>query len=434
MKDFFFFKMILDEAKAILGKNDDEQFVADALDVVKLKFVSSCDAIPTLRGYAPEFAHQHFGDSEKIFGYKNLSVSVLYTDVTLFLTTQIKFDEKIGPDSKLQCDDIEEKIKDALPSTQLDAYLSYEGFQQKIIEQKKFYPFGTLISKFKINSDQDNYRQFELYKFDKNETILRLEEGIKYLERAQSIAYWYIDAIQYTDEQDPRFFNYFLFESITSPEHVVQYKFAGYANLYRFYHYPDMDRIRIAQFLLVPSFRGIGLGHRFMQSIYSDLYTIETVFDITAEAPADLFIFMRDYTDCLNCLKLPEFSRDLVIKGFTKEMWNAARVKYKLNKAQACRVYEILRLFYTNMNIPSEREVYKSELIKRLKKGIMDPTKDGGRLSKALAGDEQSLAIAIAAIDPEHQTHQLDALYENLLLNYKHVLERLALYENHFCR
>jgi hypothetical protein len=74
-------KMKLEEAtKAIAGQQDEEQFVAEALEAVKLKFgkfysinckktikstilVSSLDDIECSAGYAPEFAHQHFGET-----------------------------------------------------------------------------------------------------------------------------------------------------------------------------------------------------------------------------------------------------------------------------------------------------------------------------------------------------------------------------------
>lgn len=32
----------------------------------------------------------------------------------------------------------------------------------------------------------------------------------KFIERAQSLSFWYIDAVQYTDNNDSRFFHYFM--------------------------------------------------------------------------------------------------------------------------------------------------------------------------------------------------------------------------------
>nr|CAD2188881.1 unnamed protein product [Meloidogyne enterolobii] len=419
----------------IAGQENDDEYVADALLAVKLNFVSSTDEIDKFPKYSPEFAYQHFGETEKIVGYKNLSVNVIYSDASLFLTSLVKYDGILNGNSAIQADNIVEKIKDALPSTQLDAYLPFDKFKDKLVEQTKFRPYGELISKFYIEQEIGKERCFELYKFDKLETDPRLEEGIKFLERAQSIAFWYIESVQYTDEEDPRFFNYFLFESLKSSNNgLSRWKFAGYANLYRFYHYPDKDRIRIAQILLAPPFRKMGLGPKFLQAIYSDLWRIETVWDITAEVPADSFVIMRDYVDALNCSKLPQFSKENLMNGFNTEMYKIAREKYKLCKMQARRIYEILRLFHTKVNVPEELKQFKEDVFKRLKKLVMDPKRDRGRIAQSFADDEQSLAIAMMAFEPEQQQHQLETLYENLVNNYRIVLDLLAKYEKEFVK
>ncbi|KAF7633208.1 Hat1_N domain-containing protein [Meloidogyne graminicola] len=420
------------QLESIAG-NEDDEYVSDALLAVKLKFVSSTDDIDTSIPYSPEFAYQHFGENETIIGYKNLCVTVLYSDTSLYLTCLIKYDSVMNGNSSIQCDNIVEKIKDVLPSTQLDAYLPFDKFKDKLLEQKKFRPYGELISKFSIEQEIGKERCFELYKFDKSETDPRLEEGIKFLERAQSIAFWYIESVQYTDEEDPRFFNYFLFESLKSSNDGLScWKFAGYANLYRFYHYPDKERIRIAQILLAPPFRKMGLGPKFLQSIYSDLWKINAVWDITAEVPAGSFVIMRDYTDVLNCSKLPQFSKENLLNGFNLEMYNSAREKYKLCKTQSRRVYEILRLFHTKVNIPEEIKQFKSDVLKRLKKLVMDPKRDSARIAQSFADDEQSLAIAMKAFEPEQQQYQLEMIYENLVNNYRTVLNLLAKYEKNF--
>lgn len=52
---------------------------------------------------------------------------------------------------------------------------------------------------------------------------------------------------------------------------------------------------------------------------------------ILAESPADNFLYMRDYSDCLSCSTLPEFSKNFLMLGFNKNMKNAAREKFKLH-------------------------------------------------------------------------------------------------------
>ena len=69
---------------------------------------------------------------------------------------------------------------------------------------------------------------------------------------------------------------------------------------------------------------------------------------------------VRDFIDCRNCIKMPCFGKDFVKKGmFTKlklliimtgfhpQMYTDVRDKFKINKKQARRMYEILRLKQT---------------------------------------------------------------------------------------
>lgn len=60
-----------------------------------------------------------------------------------------------------------------------------------------------------------------------------------------------------------------------------KYKFAGYSTLYRFYNYPDRERIRIAHMLLIPPYRHFGIGSAFLKNMYADLKNDPKVYDIT---------------------------------------------------------------------------------------------------------------------------------------------------------
>lgn len=73
----------------------------------------------------------------------------------------------------------------------------------------------------------------------------------------------------------------FRYESRKKDDGVLRVAFAGYASLVRFYNYPDKIRPRIAQILLLPHYRGAGIGARFLKAIYSDLIQDPKVIDIT---------------------------------------------------------------------------------------------------------------------------------------------------------
>jgi hypothetical protein len=52
------------------------------------------------------------------------------------------------------------------------------------------------------------------------------------------------------------------------------------------------------------------------------------------------------------------------------------------------------------MNIQAEREQYKADVLKRLQKNKMDPEKARRRILETFGKDDQSVAIAMLAIDP----------------------------------
>lgn len=400
-----------------------EEYVADALKCVHIKFVDSLNGIESAPNFEPEFTHQHFGESESIVGYKDLSVSVCYSDSSLFIYPLINYSSKVPATAPIKAEDIIYKIRDQLPSTHLDALVNTSAnFQTKLQEQKAFKPYGEMVTKVFAEDDKRNKKEFQVYRIENTDN----EEINQYIERAQSLAFWYIDAASYTDNEDPRFFHYLMFEYLMS-DGVPKYKFAGYASLYRFYYYPDKERIRIAHLMLAPPYRGAGNGIRFLNAIYSDLRCSDKVFDITAESPADNFIYMRDYSDCVSCFALPEFSKDKIMQGFTKAMKTAAREKLKLHDTQTRRVYEILRLYYTGSNAQA-LEAYKADVTKRIEKPFLRSKRDICKLSEALNPNE--MGIVTHNLEPEQQRRVIEEQYNNTIEVYRVILDRLSRHES----
>uniref|UniRef100_A0A915ERW4 Histone acetyltransferase type B catalytic subunit n=1 Tax=Ditylenchus dipsaci TaxID=166011 RepID=A0A915ERW4_9BILA len=402
-------------------ENNFEAYIVDALKAVSLKFVESTEDIEEAPGFEPEFAHQHFGETENIIGFKGLEVSVCYSDCTLFIYPRIHYESVIPADSELKADDILYKIRDQLPSSQLDGLVSsLSSYQIKLNQQKRFKPYGELISKFYFDDSYDGLKkEIQIYKVEYTED----EDVHRYIERAQSLAFWYIDGASYTDNDDPRFFHYFAFESTKHEEDGSRkYKFAGYSSLYRFYYHPDKDRVRIAHMLLSPPYRQQGNGIRFLNAIYSDLRSREKVYDITAESFADNFLFMRDFADCVSCAELPEFSKDHLLKGYTKKMSEAALKKLKLHQAQTRRIYEILRFNCTPPDQQSQAE-YKADVVKRIEKPLKRSKRDLSKLTEAL--NPKELAVVAKNLDGDQQKQLIEEQYNNTVDSYKIVLNRL---------
>lgn len=62
-----------------------------------------------------------------------------------------------------------------------------------------------------------------------------------------------------------------------------RYATIGFATVYRYYAYPQHIRPRIAQFLILPPFRRMGLGTHLLQAIYREYISRNEVKDITGK-------------------------------------------------------------------------------------------------------------------------------------------------------
>ncbi|KAK6055437.1 hypothetical protein COOONC_07060 [Cooperia oncophora] len=104
---------------------------------------------PTWRAFLQEFAHQHFGEKETIYGYDDLQINLNYTDASMFLYPEISFSTSVSTVEKdMKEDDIMAKLKDQLPSDQMNMMVeSKDAFQVLLSKQKNFKPFGELIAK-----------------------------------------------------------------------------------------------------------------------------------------------------------------------------------------------------------------------------------------------------------------------------------------------
>lgn len=88
--------------------------------------------------------------------------------------------------------------------------------------------------------------------------------------------------LQFISNLIPKFYKFSSYEAIKRPDDIgYRYILAGYSSVVNFYCHPFMVRTRIAQFLVLPQYRGKGNGSRFLQSIYNDLISRKEVKDVT---------------------------------------------------------------------------------------------------------------------------------------------------------
>lgn len=89
---------------------------------------------------------------------------------------------------------------------------------------------------------------------------------------------------------------------------VFTYHFAGYTSVYPFWCFPDLVRVRLSQFVILPTYQHYGHGcesawrmilttARLYQALFSYVREREGVAELTVEDPAEAFEDLRDRND-----------------------------------------------------------------------------------------------------------------------------------------
>ncbi|CAG5135859.1 unnamed protein product, partial [Candidula unifasciata] len=397
-------------------KNQLEEFKCLATEAISFKLVRCEEDIDDdSKNFSPDMAHQVFGDSEMIFGYKGLKIPIYYTAAKLLPYYSISYTEVCNVARHgVPPDDFEKKLAEELPPgfvTNLDT------FRKLLSDDQTFRPFGQLIDSYTVPA-KTGERQFEVY-------YTKIEEpGFRdYHSRLQSFIKFYIDAASYIDVDDEQW-DYFLLLEKYRVNGESRYAAAGYMTVYNFYAYPSRIRPRISQVLVLPPFQKLGLGARLIQTFYNLCYSRPEVLDITVEDPSENFQRVRDYVDAKNCQRLKSFQPEELQKGFSHEMLHEAQTKLKLSKVQARRIYEILRLKATNESNKEMFRTYRLDVKKRLNIPFLRNRRTYQKLEKTLNPEELSQTLGI--MKKEQKFQYLENAFQEDLAAYRHVLDRLA--------
>lgn len=150
-------------------------------------------------GFAPEMAHQIFGENENIFGYKDLKISIFYSAGPLDIYYDVKYTKK-ADDLKghgiLKADDIQTAITEIFPEgcyyTNLEEFLNVGESKSE-----KFEPMEEKIHEFTVNDRTFIINLCDMY----------TPGFLKYHSRLETFVYWYIDAASKLEhDQNWKFF------------------------------------------------------------------------------------------------------------------------------------------------------------------------------------------------------------------------------------
>ncbi|EDV93659.1 GH19436 [Drosophila grimshawi] len=395
-----------------------QDLVLDALETVEFKLIrDKADINNDALIFHPAMAHQIFGESETIFGYQGLHVRVLYTAGPLHIYLGIEYEKRVNEisDGEIKADDVVATIAQSLPDGCY--FINLDEFLKTLDKADKFQPFGEKLSEYTQRADDGSERIFEIYQCD-----YKMSSFLKFFARLQTFILWFVDAASYIDTDDAQWCYFICYEKYKNKNGSFQYATAGYTTVYEYYAYPQNKRPRISQMIVLPPFQKLGLATELVKTIYKFYQSQKNVVDITVEDPSEDFQRLRNFVDARLCLDLKCFAREEISQGFSKEMVREAREALKLNPRQVRKVYELLRLFYTNLNDEKEYKAYRLEVKKRLNAVYYKQIKDLQKMERYKMDTE---LLRARMPNNKQRIEQLQEEYELIEQDYKNTINKL---------
>ena len=119
------------------------------------------------------FAEQFFGQSQSIFGYRDLNINISFTAHDLYPNATVKYGQKFPKLGSTEATDIQQVLSEYLPSCQhlplvvdwsagltiADAFESEELFNERVVEPAiDFTPPGKLVESYDVDG-----RRYEIW-------------------------------------------------------------------------------------------------------------------------------------------------------------------------------------------------------------------------------------------------------------------------------
>ncbi|KAJ2499654.1 histone acetyltransferase 1 [Coemansia sp. RSA 1972] len=290
--------------------------------------------------FHPEFTYPIYGEHERIFGYKGLSININYAAGSLATFFNIKYTKRIEQMEStsavaLKADDVDTPMRQILADS---LCVTQSEFAQVVArDTHSFRPPGRKVHEYSGRSSEAEQLRYEVYSSSFDDM-----ESTKYHERIQAFVLFFIEGAQFIDTSDERWHVYTVFERLDL-NGQTSYSLVGFSTVYNFYCWPDRKRARISQFLVLPPFQGQGHGSSLYSYIHAMVLGNSEYADLSVEDPSEAFDDMRDRNDMRYLLKHKAFAQ---IKGAPVEqsVVNELQKKHKLSRRQMTRCIEMALL------------------------------------------------------------------------------------------
>ena len=355
-------------------------YVCEAQDALRFQMWRSGEACAAKEAedagedaFEPEFTHQVFREDESVFGYAGLRVNVHVSRTSLKAMLRMTYTDKIKS-AMNPADPVEEQLREWFDSDGLcELYTDEERFKAEA-EMAEPCSGGVVVSESESRGVVTKITAYEL---------ATNEEARKWHAAMEAYAVFFIDAASKIDNEDPRW------TLLVATRHHAdgRWETAGYTTVYRFYAYPESERARLSQILVLPPYQRQGLGGKMLEAVRK-IAIDRKMRDLTVEDPTDQLQRLRDVHDVKACLqdsdimaavtgaassaaRAPTADARRIALSCSKSIFDAAASKLKICKPQMRRVWEALLFIFAKRSKAPENspvaDAFRELIIRRLK-------------------------------------------------------------------
>jgi histone acetyltransferase 1 len=274
-----------------------EPYVVPGEEVLRLCFIHAAEdvtserraKVPQDKWFCPTFTHQVFGQDEVVRGYENIQIKVYLHALTMHSFVEITCEGK-----QPGADDVRHMLTENLG-------LQFTEDAAEFVKQVR--ESEPLIERSLSNENATTCGSFDVVRFKPFATC-ESSRALKSLhDRLQAMPLLYVDAANYIDNTDPSW-DIYLAVFRQEEESTSTRSIAGFCTVYSFYAYPETQRLRLSQILVMPPFQRKGIASGILQQVYSTAVERKCTC-LTVEGPSEEFQAVRERVDLGRVLAAP---------------------------------------------------------------------------------------------------------------------------------
>lgn len=306
--------------------------------------------------FEPRFTYPIFGDSEQIYGYKDLKIKLVFHHQTFLPFVKVTYSDKLAG-----AEDIQEKLLEFLPTSTVvdDEGRWVDAFTKECETLDK--GDALLINKY---TKED---EFSIYKF-KFANPYAVELNC----RLQILVLLFIEAGSYIDTRDTLWDLFVLYKGKTVCGFATAYSYFKYNGAEEFDASMDVKRReKISQFVILPTMQGKHHGSRLYSAILSFWQSDPLVQEVCVEDPNEEFDKLRYRNDFIMLFERGFINKLPLNLGMVTSSWFEEHAQeFKLELNQFKRVVEIGYLYGDHVRLA--RLVIKRRLFEKNRDGLIE--------------------------------------------------------------